>query len=1136
MELPLNLTKLTDQLLPDLTRSMIRLNTDGIFVYNDQLEVLIWNEALEKFLQTAQETALGQKVRQVLPATDLPHQQACLEGTLEGKLYRKEPVNYQMGSGASVNALVDYLPILNESGIAVAGMGIVREVTSVREAGQPLQPASNADYQRTERLLSGVLNSSLSGVLALRAVRGNAGAIVDFEYLVVNLAAEKMLGREQKDLVGRHMLKEYPGLREDLFHHYVEVVESGRALSHEMFYEEDGFQNWFNLEAVKYEDGLVASFTDVTARKLAEEKIQHNQFLLHQSQEIGQVGSFDWHIARRELTGTPQLYRMLGYEYPRAINAEMFFSRIHAEDQERVRHVLRNALAQSQEFSVEFRIVKPDQPDISVWAKGKTFCDFAGQPVRMIGAVLDMTEKKGIQDELQRKNEALSVAQEMLTRINVELELRVEERTRELAASEEELRQTLEQAVELNQKIQASENFLSSIIDQSPVSTWISDDQGTQIRVNEACLKLFGVEDASQGLGKYNLFKDELLQQSPFFDDIKAVFTEGKIARFSGDYDLSKVSHVDIPTGVPITLVTTIFPIRDTAGQVTNAVVQHEDITRRKLAQEALLASEERYRFFIQYSSEAIWRFESEAGFVVDIQTPEEEQIQLFYQNVHLAECNDAMARMYGFAAAEEIIGARLGDMLPLSEPTNREYLLHFIRSGYRLVDAESIETDNQGNTKYFLNNLIGFVRDGKLIRVWGSQRDITDRKKAEDALKESENWYRLLAQEQKVALENLSEARRQFQFLSEFIPQIVFRTQANGDHDYFNQRWYEYTGLDFDNSKDESWAHVLHPDDYDRTWQVWRHSLETGAPYEIEYRLRRFDGQFRWFLGRALPMKDEAGNILKWFGTCTDVHDQKTALEEIAEAQQQVSQTNEELNRMNRQLRKINEDLDNFVYTASHDLKAPMANLEGLVTMLGKKLTGRLSGQEQSIINLMLISVNKFNQTIRDLTEITKVQKSMQEEPEMLSIAEALDNVKTDMVHVIDSLDAEIISDFQVKEIRFARKNLRSILYNLVSNALKYRSPHRSPRIHLESERQADWIRLSVHDNGLGIDAEHIPKLFGMFKRLHTHVEGTGIGLYIVKRIVENNGGHIEVQSELGKGTSFNIYLPVFLPYEKNQ
>jgi signal transduction histidine kinase len=132
--------------------------------------------------------------------------------------------------------------------------------------------------------------------------------------------------------------------------------------------------------------------------------------------------------------------------------------------------------------------------------------------------------------------------------------------------------------------------------------------------------------------------------------------------------------------------------------------------------------------------------------------------------------------------------------------------------------------------------------------------------------------------------------------------------------------------------------------------------------------------------------------------------------------------------------------------------------------------------------------------------------------------------------------LEAEIISDFQVKEIRFARKNLRSILYNLVSNALKYRSPHRSPRIQLESEQQGEWIRLSVHDNGLGIEAEHIPKLFGMFKRLHTHVEGTGIGLYIVKRIVENNGGNIEVKSELGKGTSFNIYLPVFLPYEKNQ
>ena len=126
-----------------------------------------------------------------------------------------------------------------------------------------------------------------------------------------------------------------------------------------------------------------------------------------------------------------------------------------------------------------------------------------------------------------------------------------------------------------------------------------------------------------------------------------------------------------------------------------------------------------------------------------------------------------------------------------------------------------------------------------------------------------------------------ISDSEGRFRTLADTMPQMVWSTQADGFHDYYNARWYEFTGVPAGSTDGEGWNDMFHPDDQDRARRLWEHSLETGDPYQIEYRLRRHDGQYRWTLGRALPIRDDAGAIVRWFGTCTDIHEQKEASEE---------------------------------------------------------------------------------------------------------------------------------------------------------------------------------------------------------------------------------------------------------------
>ncbi|MBC8084433.1 MAG: HAMP domain-containing histidine kinase, partial [Hymenobacter sp.] len=230
-----------------------------------------------------------------------------------------------------------------------------------------------------------------------------------------------------------------------------------------------------------------------------------------------------------------------------------------------------------------------------------------------------------------------------------------------------------------------------------------------------------------------------------------------------------------------------------------------------------------------------------------------------------------------------------------------------------------------------------------------------------------------------------------------------------------------------------------------------------------------------------------------------------------------------------NQQLTRTNVDLDNFIYTASHDLKAPISNIEGLLDTLRDELPPQAAGGEVPyILELMQDSVNRFTRTIEHLTDVSRLQKEHDQPHEPVPLAGVIEDVRLDLAPLLQQTGGQLHVDVRaVPTVQFSVKNLRSVVYNLLSNALKYHHPDRVPLVRVRGREEGAYHVIEVQDNSLGLDLTREPELFGMFRRYHTHVDGSGIGLYMVKRMVENIGGRIEVHSTLGEGSTFIVYFP---------
>ncbi|MBW4559677.1 MAG: response regulator [Mojavia pulchra JT2-VF2] len=374
--------------------------------------------------------------------------------------------------------------------------------------------------------------------------------------------------------------------------------------------------------------------------------------------------------------------------------------------------------------------------------------------------------------------------------------------------------------------------------------------------------------------------------------------------------------------------------------------------------------------------------------------------------------------------------------------------------------------------------------------------------------------------------LEVLRQSEERYRYLAEAIPHLVWTTNANGECDYLNQNWCEYTGLTFEQSLGNGWLAALHPDDVARAEQAWLSAVKSGTIYENEYRFKRaFDGSYRWQLARGLPLKDQQGRVVKWFGSCTDIQEQKQLQQERAhllELEQAARAKAETANRIK----------DEFLAILSHELRTPLNAILGWSKFLqSNSLEPAKTSQALATIER---NAKLQVQLIEDLLDISRILQgkltlNITNVDLGATVLAALESMQ--LAAQTKSIDINTIFESNVGQVLGDSTRLQQVVWNLLSNAVKF-TPQ-GGKIEVRLGQANGYAQIIVSDTGKGINPEFLPYAFDYFRQADSSSTrkfgGLGLGLAIVRNIVEMHGGTVTAESPgEDKGTKFTVVLPL--------
>jgi len=508
------------------------------------------------------------------------------------------------------------------------------------------------------------------------------------------------------------------------------------------------------------------------------------------------------------------------------------------------------------------------------------------------------------------------------------------------------------------------------------------------------------------------------------------------------------------------------------------------DMTEQRKAQLALQTSEEKYRNFVETSVEGIWFLGFDEPIPIDL--PPEEQVLLIHRTGYIQDCNESLARMYGYASRAHIIGTRLIDLYGgTTSEFNFQSTLQLVEAGYRGADRETQEVTIDGRIVYFLNTAIGVIQDGKLTGMWGTQLDITPLRQAQEALQHSETRTRALLD---AIPDMIFELRRDGTIL-QFIPSAVSEPIVPPE---------EFIG--------KTIAQVL-PSLAEQTIFAINRTLESGHVSAFEYQIPQ-DGEMRTFEARiSAAGRDRVLVMVRDVSLRIWVESEREKLIEELEAK--------------------NAELEHFTYTVSHDLKSPLITIKGFLGFIKEDSRSGNLLRLESDIQRINDAAEKMQRLLNDLLELSRVGR-LTNKPEEIRFNDLVAEV-LELVHGrISRRGIAIHVDENLPSIFGDRQRIQEVLQNLIDNAAKFMGDQPSPRIEIGQQGEMGGRPVFfVRDNGIGISPEYQDRIFGLFDKLDVQTEGTGVGLALVKRIVEFHGGRIWVESELGKGATFFFTLP---------
>jgi signal transduction histidine kinase/PAS domain-containing protein len=557
-----------------------------------------------------------------------------------------------------------------------------------------------------------------------------------------------------------------------------------------------------------------------------------------------------------------------------------------------------------------------------------------------------------------------------------------------------------------------------------------------------------------------------------------------------------------------------------------------------------LRTSEERYRTFVAQSGEGIWRIEADPP--IPVSDPEDVQIAAMYGAGRIAECNDAMAKMYGAPSAESLVGARLDQFLVRSDVRNTEYLRAFIRSGYHLEEAESQELDAFGRPKIFLNSLQGVIEDGKLVRAWGIQRDVTEHRMAERArarllgetqfhaevsavLSSSLDYEVTLATVAKLAVPAVSD----WCLVDVLLPDGSFRRieVAHPPEEAELAKQIRRFGLAPE-------GNVRHPPTQalleGKTVLVEDVDLEQLRQVALspEHADCMVAVSPRSYLAVPMVARGRTLGVLTFFVSSSGrrySEERRPFFEELAR-RAAIFVDNARLYRELQDAVRLREE---FLSVASHELRTPLTALNLKLQSLGREAerqdTGAFAEKVREGVAQGRRQVGKLSMLIGDLLDVSRIIGGrFTLEPGRVDAAALVREVagRFDLQAAATGSALRVVAPEQLVGWWDALR-LEQVMSNLIDNAIKY---GRGKPVDVALETLGEQVRLTVKDQGIGIESAQRGRIFERFERAvsERNYGGLGLGLYITRTIVEGMGGTVSVESEVGQGATFTVMFPM--------